>query len=660
MHQLPPIRDEYKFELLIRDVLRKKYQEPNLELYGRRRQEQHGIDGYHLHNSKVIAFQCKKRDITSRPDREIANELMRAFSNDARNANEFFSEQGLEVETYYFATTFKNDTRLQDKAMELSEELKFAVEYLSWDSITEYVIADQELLKEYFSEFLIEVNKNAENYVKYITQDDTKDNIIDSQDALLDLSLDYYMVNDNANVVFRVICNNIDIPNEGIIDRATNTIDSISPNSAFWILGEGGTGKTTILFRLAIQYVQRGRRVFLLDFENTSFDSDKITELLWYIKMKSGDNHSYIFVDNPDFDHTALENLLRSLSDSGLNFTLILTERINRFEFIKKENVQYNINPQDFIEPLKIINSRSYRNKIYNKLYKLLGRDDSNIRLIIDEFIGKIELGLVETTYKILYKLRKKRYIDYIFDWIEYRSIAEDHFPSLVDAYKYIAIFYLFGIKLPFSILEKLCNPTKIEKDKFFNSFSKKSREPIIVFKRETRHFEYKYYLRTKHEVISELYFDESEIIKDEVVAEIIKVFDPQNYDETQILVQLFGNKRNIAGKATNFEKLIDYMLSEKLLEKTSVNTKLYLTVLLSKFWIYKYNNRTDEAVIYLEKLAKEFPDDLHYRTELSKIYQSQGKLAEAEEVLLESLEIDNKQLHPRTELSKIYQSQGK
>ncbi|MCP4583359.1 MAG: tetratricopeptide repeat protein, partial [candidate division Zixibacteria bacterium] len=45
---------------------------------------------------------------------------------------------------------------------------------------------------------------------------------------------------------------------------------------------------------------------------------------------------------------------------------------------------------------------------------------------------------------------------------------------------------------------------------------------------------------------------------------------------------------------------------------------------------------------------------------ELSKIYQSQGKLAEAEEVLLESLEIDNKQLHPRTELSKIYQSQGK
>src|SRR5688572_19031530 len=53
-------------------------------------------------------------------------------------------------------------------------------------------------------------------------------------------------------------------------------------------------------------------------------------------------------------------------------------------------------------------------------------------------------------------------------------------------------------------------------------------------------------------------------------------------------------------------------------------------------------------------------PDDLQARTELAKIYQRQGKLAEAETLLLQSLEIDNKQLHPRTELAKIYRRQGK
>ena len=53
-------------------------------------------------------------------------------------------------------------------------------------------------------------------------------------------------------------------------------------------------------------------------------------------------------------------------------------------------------------------------------------------------------------------------------------------------------------------------------------------------------------------------------------------------------------------------------------------------------------------------------PEQLHPRTELSKIYQYQKKWREAEEVLLESLRIDPEQLHPRTELSKIYQQQKK
>jgi tetratricopeptide (TPR) repeat protein len=52
--------------------------------------------------------------------------------------------------------------------------------------------------------------------------------------------------------------------------------------------------------------------------------------------------------------------------------------------------------------------------------------------------------------------------------------------------------------------------------------------------------------------------------------------------------------------------------------------------------------------------------EQLHPRTELSKIYQRQKKWREAEDILLESLKIDAEQLHPRTELSKIYQRQKK
>ena len=52
--------------------------------------------------------------------------------------------------------------------------------------------------------------------------------------------------------------------------------------------------------------------------------------------------------------------------------------------------------------------------------------------------------------------------------------------------------------------------------------------------------------------------------------------------------------------------------------------------------------------------------DDLQARTELAKIYQRQGKLQEAEKVLMDLLAIDRRNLQARTELAKIYQRQGK
>ncbi|MEO0471628.1 MAG: tetratricopeptide repeat protein, partial [Bacteroidota bacterium] len=53
-------------------------------------------------------------------------------------------------------------------------------------------------------------------------------------------------------------------------------------------------------------------------------------------------------------------------------------------------------------------------------------------------------------------------------------------------------------------------------------------------------------------------------------------------------------------------------------------------------------------------------PEGLHPRTELSKIYQKQGKWKEAEEMVRQYIQLDPEGLHPRTELSKIYQKQGK
>jgi len=63
MSQIPPLNDENQFEKLIRDSCRKIYNDNSFELYGRRGERQHGVDGYSLTKNEIIAFQCKKKDV---------------------------------------------------------------------------------------------------------------------------------------------------------------------------------------------------------------------------------------------------------------------------------------------------------------------------------------------------------------------------------------------------------------------------------------------------------------------------------------------------------------------------------------------------------------------------------------------------------------------
>lgn len=131
-----------------------------------------------------------------------------------------------------------------------------------------------------------------------------------------------------------------------------------------------------------------------------------------------------------------------------------------------------------------------------------------------------------------MYELHDKRYIDYTFDWVEFERLAEKRFPSLKESYKYIALFYLFGIKTPFSLLERILAPTKGEAEALLALHDMKEDEPIIVERREHSPFNYKYLLRTKHEIISELFFEETRLDKNDLMAEIISKCDPSDFEE--------------------------------------------------------------------------------------------------------------------------------
>ena len=121
--------------------------------------------------------------------------------------------------------------------------------------------------------------------------------------------------------------------------------------------------------------------------------------------------------------------------------------------------------------------------------------------------------------------LNEHRYIDYTFDWIEFEKMAKKRFPSLKDAYKYVALFYLFGIKTPFTILARIFSPPEGEAKFLLSLHGMSENEPVIVERRERAPFDWQkssaedQYIK----LFLELFFEKTQLEKNDVMAEIIE-----------------------------------------------------------------------------------------------------------------------------------------
>ncbi|MFZ3136543.1 MAG: hypothetical protein WA126_04020 [Thermodesulfovibrionales bacterium] len=181
MHQLPPIDDDKQFEKLIRDICRYVFKEPTFELYGKRGEGQDGIDGWHVIDSKIVAFQCKKKDLTAYSDDKLFDIIKTEMRTEALKAKEFFSDKQ-PVTKYIFAATYKNTKHLQNCAAALTVETGMPIEYWGWQTIEEQVQEYHDILEKYFAQFLIDLGHSANKYVRHITKEEIgKAKITESQ-----------------------------------------------------------------------------------------------------------------------------------------------------------------------------------------------------------------------------------------------------------------------------------------------------------------------------------------------------------------------------------------------------------------------------------------------------------------------------------------------
>lgn len=222
--QIEPPRSWEKFEDIARALFAAVYQNPLAEKNGRRGQPQHGVDIY-VERSDVpgewVGIQCKGKDRNygSKPTKE-------EFDKELTKAEQFAPS----LNRWIFATTAPRDEGLQAHVRQVSKARqasgKFPVDILGWDVLQEMIAAQPSVLRTFYPEHFSSTFDAAEMLRR--VSHEALDAI---DDALHRADVRIVLPREKIHVVAR---------------------DALGRDGIVRLTGEGGTGKSGVLKRIAL------------------------------------------------------------------------------------------------------------------------------------------------------------------------------------------------------------------------------------------------------------------------------------------------------------------------------------------------------------------------------------------------------------------------
>lgn len=672
--------NEWQFEALVRDVLQLKYNDPSIQLFGRRGQKQHGIDSAST-GQDWIACQCKYRELSQYNNKKaLTTELLEHLQKDFDALKSF----PCLPKKFIFATTFENDQPLQMLGQKLSNE-HCTVEYFSWTEIKAVIEQHRDILLPHYWPDAAPSVMGFERINQYTIE---QAKISDSQQRQK-LGLSYYKVNDSFGVLLQVVSNDIDVPNEQVLSQAQRRIAQMDDGGSFWIVGNGGCGKSSLMMRLAVQSAEQGFTVFCLDLENP-IQGRELNQLLNQLANSfklARAGKCILLIDNPAANTAALSQIMAKGPMFCESLIVVLVERASRLNELKQEGsgVQISLQGQATQTDIVVQTNKAMRQQVYDNFLDYLAITDVDKRALaadITPLINSKELVFVNATNELKLKWHLKYETKFAFDWDDYQQKLQaaklDH---ANQGFEYIALLYLFAIRTPLSLLFELLSLTPPEQQRFISYFDNEANEPLVINSRLNSDFNTDYFARLKHEKTAEHYFlqkpafskslntqnsslalcNKAKQYMSLLLIQWIKGLDITDTQVNHILVQIFGykNKRARLFQWFDADLLWRFWQSDKMKAQLIDLPQLQVACYLNHSWHLLVGRQLQQAADCLVELLQLVPNNLQARTELSKIYQQQKDWEKAVNMLSDLLIISPKNIHAHTELSRIYQRQG-
>lgn len=181
--QLPPLKDQKRFEYLVLDLFNAENDGKMYKLYGRDSEDQEGIDI--LSDDSEIVIQCKKKDVVFRDHSNVVSQIRDDLRDSTKRAKGLHGK--MNFKKFILASTYKQSKNLTDYCQELKnkQQYSFVIQYLSWDEVESMILKHDWVLKKYYPNFF-RINNEENKYFNVPLFDDDK--LIPRDEALKDLS----------------------------------------------------------------------------------------------------------------------------------------------------------------------------------------------------------------------------------------------------------------------------------------------------------------------------------------------------------------------------------------------------------------------------------------------------------------------------------------